>query len=159
MSRLMQKISAYAAYHQSRWIKVSHFFGVPMICLSLLMLCQWLTPEVLMQHAVSFAWGAYALLILYYLYLDMRAGIASAIAIFPLVLIAERLAGIHVTLHGASVFMVLFVGGWLIQLLGHYHEGNRPALVDNLAHILIAPLFLVVELLIGVGLMAHLRCK
>ena len=32
--------------------------------------------------------------------------------------------------------------GWILQFIGHYIEGNRPALVDNLsAAFLTAPMF------------------
>ena len=38
------------------------------------------------------------------------------------------------------VFGVSFVGGWALQLLGHGYEGRRPALVDNLFQVVIAPM-------------------
>ena len=47
------------------------------------------------------------------------------------------------------IFFATFVGG--IQLLGHYFEGKRPALTDNLMQIFKAPLFLIVEVLFLLG--------
>ncbi len=157
MSHLIQKLSAYAAYHQSKWIKVSHLLGVPLICVSVFMLCIWLTPLSLSRYSISLAWCAYLILIGYYLLLDVVLGVISGIALIPLLIIAQRLAGTHVTLTGLVVFAALFVGGWVLQLLGHYHEGNRPALLDNLEHILVAPLFLITEALMSVGAMSHLK--
>jgi len=39
----------------------------------------------------------------------------------------------------------------VIQLVGHYFEGRRPALVDNLLQSLMAPLFLIAEVLFHFG--------
>jgi uncharacterized membrane protein YGL010W len=44
-----------------------------------------------------------------------------------------------------------FVGGWILQLIGHWFEGKRPALVDNIWQIFVAPLFLMVEALAPLG--------
>src|SRR5262249_57547688 len=50
-----------------------------------------------------------------------------------------------------AVFVGTFVGGWIVQLVGHGIEGKRPALADNLLQIFNAPLFLVVEVLLALG--------
>ena len=46
---------------------------------------------------------------------------------------AEAFAG---TLGSAQAvwiaFIALFVGGWVLQFLGHHYEGKRPALIDNI---------------------------
>jgi uncharacterized membrane protein YGL010W len=51
----------------------------------------------------------------------------------------------------------VFVLGWTLQLLGHRLEGNRPALLTNLAQILVAPLFLTAELGFSLGLRRRLH--
>ena len=56
-----------------------------------------------------------------------------------------------------GVFLIFFVGGWLVQLVGHHIEGNRPALLDNLFHALVAPAFLVAEILFALGLKRDLH--
>jgi len=48
-------------------------------------------------------------------------------------------------------FGILFVGGWILQLVGHVFEGRKPALVDNLFQIFIAPLFLAAEVFFALG--------
>jgi uncharacterized membrane protein YGL010W len=50
-----------------------------------------------------------------------------------------------------SVFAVTFVGGWILQLVGHAFEGRKPALVDNFFQVLIAPIFLMAELFFALG--------
>jgi len=50
-----------------------------------------------------------------------------------------------------------FIGGWAMQLLGHRLEGNRPALLDNLRQILVAPMYLTAELAFALGWRTALR--
>jgi uncharacterized membrane protein YGL010W len=45
-----------------------------------------------------------------------------------------------------------FVLGWVIQFVGHYYEGRKPAFVDDLIGLLVAPMFVVLEVLAGLGL-------
>jgi uncharacterized membrane protein YGL010W len=45
----------------------------------------------------------------------------------------------------------LFVGGWALQLWGHVYEGRKPALVDNLFQIFVAPIFLAAEVFFALG--------
>ena len=36
----------------------------------------------------------------------------------------------------------LFVGGWVLQFVGHAYEGKKPAFLTNLTHLLIGPLWI-----------------
>ncbi|MDH5211136.1 MAG: DUF962 domain-containing protein, partial [Betaproteobacteria bacterium] len=51
----------------------------------------------------------------------------------------------------AGWFVVFFVGGWVIQLIGHVWEGRKPALVDNFFQIFVAPIFLAAEVFFALG--------
>ena len=48
-------------------------------------------------------------------------------------------------------FLVLFIVGWALQLWGHVFEGRKPALVDNLFQIFVAPIFLAAEVFFALG--------
>jgi uncharacterized membrane protein YGL010W len=48
-------------------------------------------------------------------------------------------------------FAILFVGGWILQLVGHVFEGRKPALADNLFQIFVAPIFLTAEAFFALG--------
>jgi uncharacterized membrane protein YGL010W len=48
-------------------------------------------------------------------------------------------------------FAALFVGGWILQLVGHVFEGRKPALADNFFQIFVAPIFLCAELFFALG--------
>lgn len=83
---------------------------------------------------------------IYYLILDFQVGGFALLGFLPLLVLAHFLsqASTAVSVWGFTIF---FVGGWIVQLLGHYFEGRRPALLDNLSQVFNAPLFLVCELL------------
>ena len=44
-----------------------------------------------------------------------------------------------------------FIGGWILQLVGHVFEGRKPALADNLFQIFVAPIFLAAEVFFALG--------
>ena len=149
MKTLADQMSIYAAYHQDARNKATHFVGVPVIVFSLMIPLGWLRAD-LGGFAVSAALIATALLLLYYLVLDVPLGLATA-AVFGLMLWgAEPLSQ---AAFGASLawFVALFVGGWALQLWGHVFEGRKPALADNLFQIFVAPIFLAAEVFFALG--------
>jgi uncharacterized membrane protein YGL010W len=91
------------------------------------------------------------LVLAYYFALDVGLAIAMLLAVGALMLAAQAVAGMS-TSTAWAVFGATFVGGWIIQLVGHIFEGRRPALVDNLWQIFVAPLFLMVEALAPLGI-------
>jgi uncharacterized membrane protein YGL010W len=42
--------------------------------------------------------------------------------------------------------------GWVLQFIGHYYEGRKPAFVDDLSSLLVAPMFVTGEMLFSFGL-------
>jgi len=52
---------------------------------------------------------------------------------------------------GWAWFGIFFVGGWIFQLVGHVFEGRKPALLDNLFQIFVAPIFLAAEVFFALG--------
>jgi uncharacterized membrane protein YGL010W len=51
----------------------------------------------------------------------------------------------------------LFVVGWIIQFVGHYFEGRKPAFVDDLVGLAIGPLFVAAEAGFLLGLREEVR--
>ena len=45
----------------------------------------------------------------------------------------------------------IFVLGWILQFIGHYYEGRKPAFVDDLVGLLVGPMFVVAEWLFAAG--------
>jgi uncharacterized membrane protein YGL010W len=145
---LAQQLDAYEAYHRDPRNKLTHFFGVPLATFAILLILGWLrfahAPEVPYTGATLF----YLVVFLYYLRLDWQVALWQAP--FTLTLLwpfAESLL----------VFLAAFLGGWVIQLVGHAIEGRRPALADNLLQIFNAPLFLTAEVAFFLGYRQDLR--
>jgi uncharacterized membrane protein YGL010W len=149
MKSLEEQMAFYAAYHQDRRNKATHFLGVPLIMLSLFVPLAWLRFEVggiPVTAAMLFA-GA---VLLYYLVLDLLLGLGMAIVTGALVWLGGLLAA-QGTVAGWSWFAALFIGGWILQFVGHAFEGRRPALADNLFQIFVAPIFLCAEVFFALG--------
>ena len=149
MKTLEDQMSFYAAYHQDARNKATHFVGVPLIVFSLMIPLGWLRADV-GGASVSAALIVTSALLLYYLMLDVPLGLAMG-AVFALMLWgAEPLsqAPLFISL---TWFLILFVGGWALQLWGHAYEGRKPALVDNLFQIFVAPIFLAAEAFFAIG--------
>ena len=155
MKSLEDQMGFYAAYHQDARNKATHFVGVPAIMLSLFIPLAWLQVN-LGGTIVSGAMLLATVVMLYYAFLDPLLAMMSALVTALLIT-----AGEWISLQGSVTawvaFACLFVGGWILQLVGHVFEGRKPALADNLFQIVIAPIFLCAELFFALGYNPKLR--
>ena len=155
MKTLEEQMSVYAAYHQDGRNKATHFVGVPAIVLSLMIALGWLRADI-GGFPLSAALVVSVILLAYYLALDIPLGLAMTVVFGLMLWAAEPLsqASFAVSL---TWFLVLFVGGWVLQLVGHVFEGRKPALADNLFQIFVAPIFLAAEAFFALGYKPALR--
>jgi uncharacterized membrane protein YGL010W len=91
-----------------------------------------------------------AAVLAYYFLLDVPLALAMLAVIAALVWLAARIAP-TASAQGWAWFAALFVGGWILQLVGHVFEGRKPALADNLFQIFVAPIFLAAEVFFALG--------
>ena len=150
MQTIEQNLTQYAAYHRDRRNIASHFIGIPLIVLAVAVLLSrpgfelaglWLSPAALSALAAA----------LFYLRLDLRFGLLMA-ALLCLCLWAGAALAARSTALWLGAGLALFVGGWIIQFVGHYYEGRKPAFVDDLMGLLIGPLFVAAEAAFLLGL-------
>ncbi|HEU4441719.1 MAG TPA: Mpo1-like protein [Burkholderiales bacterium] len=149
MKTIEDQMSFYAAYHQDARNKATHFIGVPAIMLSLFIPLAWIGFDaggLTITAAMVFA----AVVLMYYFFLDVPLALAMLVITTALVWIGDQIAGLGTT-QGWIWFAVLFVGGWILQLVGHGFEGRKPALADNLFQIFVAPIFLAAEVFFALG--------
>jgi uncharacterized membrane protein YGL010W len=152
---LEEQMATYAAYHQDARNKATHFVGVPLIMLALLVPLSW--PEInFFGFKITAAMLLAAALLAYYFVLDLALAVAMLAVLGALIWVAELIAA-GGTARAWSWFGALFVGGWILQLVGHTFEGRRPALVDNLFQIFVAPVFLCAEIFFALGYKGHLQ--
>jgi len=146
---LADQMSYYAAYHQDARNKATHFVGVPAIILSLFIPLAWLRLAVgdfELTAAMLFA----GIVVAYYFVLDVPLALAMLATTAALVWAGDAIAQQGYKA-GTIWFLILFVGGWALQLVGHVYEGRKPALVDNLFQIFVAPIFLAAEAFFALG--------
>lgn len=152
MKTLIEHLSHYAAYHRDRRNIVTHFVGIPMIVLAVTTLLG--RPAMPLGEGAAFltpAMVVYALSCLFYLRLSFAFGLAMVIILAVFLWVGAWIAALPTAAWLASG-IGLFVVGWIIQFVGHYYEGRKPAFVDDLVGLLIGPLFLVAETAFAMGL-------
>ena len=151
MKTLVEQLSNYAAYHRDPRNIATHFVGVPIIVLSVLILLSRVSIDVA-GISVTPALVVFLVSSIFYFKLSLGYGLVMFMFHGALLLTAGHFATLTtVAWLGAGVG--IFVVGWIIQFLGHYYEGRKPAFVDDLIGLAIGPLFVVAELgfLIGLG--------
>ena len=146
-----RQLGSYASVHRDWRNKATHFVGIPIIVFSLLLLLSlWRFEIGGREWTVSLAVALVA--VLGWIALDLGIGALMAVLMAPAWYAAETLAG---ALGSPSAvwmaFTALFVGGWVLQFLGHHYEGKRPALMDNIFQGFIGPMFLVAETVVVMG--------
>ncbi|WP_179401536.1 DUF962 domain-containing protein [Burkholderia guangdongensis] len=156
MKSLEDHLVQYAAYHRDARNIATHLAGIPAIVLAV---------EVLLSRPALGAAAGIALspallfaiaFVVFYLRLDLRFGVAMA-ALFALGLWAAQTIAAQPTAQWLGIGVGLFVIGWIVQFVGHYFEGRKPAFVDDLVGLAVGPLFVVAELAFFAGLRGDLR--
>ena len=151
MTLFVQHLSKYAAYHRDKRNIATHYIGVPMIVAGLIILLSRPAFIYLDGVAISPALIVVVITALFYLKLDIRFGIAMSVFLAACLWLGQLLAA-HWTAIWLSWGVGLFVVGWVFQFIGHYFEGKKPAFVDDIMGLAIAPLFIAAELAFAMGL-------
>jgi uncharacterized membrane protein YGL010W len=155
MKTLTEHLAQYAAYHRDRRNIATHFIGIPLIVLAAAIL---LSRPGLSAFSLWFSPASMTSLLAagFYLRLDLRFGLLMS-ALLGLCLWAGAVLAVQTTAVWLGWGLGLFVLGWLIQFVGHYYEGRKPAFVDDLMGLAVGPLFVVAELAFLLGLRSELR--
>jgi uncharacterized membrane protein YGL010W len=150
MKTLEQNLIQYAAYHRDSRNILTHFVGIPLIVLAVVVLMS--RPSyMLFGLPLSPATWAVLAAIVYYFLLDRPLGIVMAVFLQFCVWVGMALAA-QSTAIWLGFGIGLFVLGWAIQFIGHYFEGRKPAFVDDIMGLIIGPLFVAAELAFLMGL-------
>lgn len=147
MKSLKEQIDRYESYHQSRTNRLTHYIGIPAILFGALILLSWFSFSIAGYWHISFAWIATAALIIYYFFLDIKLAALMTIILVILTLICHAIAYPHPTTGTFIVFLVFFFGGWVLQFVGHTFEKNKPSFVTSFPQLVIAPMYLLIEVL------------
>lgn len=146
-----RQLASYASVHRDWRNKATHFVGIPIIVFSLLLILSLWRFE-LGDRAWTMSLVIAILAVLGWMALDLGIGLAMALIMAVAWYAAAALAGALGSAQAVWIaFIALFVGGWVLQFLGHYYEGKRPALLDNIFQGFIGPMFLVAETMVVLG--------
>jgi uncharacterized membrane protein YGL010W len=158
MRNTTELLSQYAEYHRDRRNIATHLVGVPMIVFAVGVLLA--RPAFALGGlALSPAWLLFAVTAAWYLTRgDLVVGAAVSAVVGVLVALAHGVA------YGSTASWLAwgvgaFVVGWIIQFVGHYYEGRKPAFVDDLAGLLVGPMFVTAEVLFALGLCQPLHAE
>ena len=153
VTTLVEHLTSYASYHRDQRNIATHFVGIPMIVVG--------TQSLLAKVGIgplNLAVAGTALATRYYRKLDPEFGKAMTIALGVSCVAATGIAAMPFPIWAAAS-STLFVGGWAIQFLGHKFEGKKPAFLDDLASLLIGPLFIAAETAFALGFARELRAE
>lgn len=155
MKNLTDYLSQYAAYHRDSRNIITHFVGIPLIVVAVAVLLSrpgwtlgglWVSPAALVAVAS----------VVFYLRLDRPFGVLMGV-LLGLCLWAGAVLAQQATMVWLSAGVGLFVLGWIIQFVGHYYEGRKPAFIDDVSGLIIGPLFVVAELAFLMGMRKPLQ--
>ncbi|WP_213998428.1 Mpo1-like protein [Arsukibacterium sp.] len=155
MKTLTEHLSQYALYHRDQRNIKTHYIGIPLIVVAIFSLLSLplfsvagvtLTPALLLFIATA----------LFYFRLDLRFGLVMLLFSGSCFALATYLAAQPFTVWLGSS-LALFVVGWVLQFIGHYYEGKKPAFVDDIVGLFVGPLFVVAEISFSLGLRKKLQ--
>jgi uncharacterized membrane protein YGL010W len=147
---LNDHLANYAAYHRDRRNIAIHSVGIPLIVLAIAALLS--RPRMLSTpFPISPAAFLFGLATVFYLRLDARFGAAMAFVSAVAAAFGAWVAS-QTTAAWLGIGVGLFVFGWILQFIGHYWEGRKPAFVDDIVGLIIGPLFVVAEGAFALGL-------
>ncbi|NBQ91485.1 MAG: DUF962 domain-containing protein [Betaproteobacteria bacterium] len=149
----------YARYHRDPRNIATHLVGIPLIVLGIGVL---LSQPAIPLNPGSFwvltpAWALWAAAALWYLTRGGWLVTSSVIAGNGLLMLLAHWIAVQVGPQWLAWGAALFLGGWVIQFIGHYYEGRKPAFMDDLIGLLVGPMFVCAELLFALRLGRELR--
>lgn len=155
MKNLQQQLGQYGLYHRSKRNVLTHFFGIPLIVFAVICLLARISIP-LSGFILNGAQLAVFFIVVYYLMLSVSLGLIMAILLVLISVIAVPVAQLPFS-YWLMISMAIFVFGWLLQFIGHYYEGKKPAFVDDIVGLLVGPLFIMAELGFKLGLRKPLQ--
>ncbi|EGM79113.1 Putative membrane protein [Rheinheimera sp. A13L] len=152
MKTLSEHLIQYAHYHRDKRNIYTHFAGIPLIVIALFSLLSFeLFAGITATHLLLV--GS----LLFYFRLSVSMGLVMLGFSASCYLVALQLVALDSTMAWLGASVAVFIFGWVLQFIGHYFEGKKPAFVDDLVGLLIGPLFVMAEVLFLLGFAKSLQ--
>jgi uncharacterized membrane protein YGL010W len=139
MRKIDLLLAHYGSSHTHPTNELIHFAAIPLIMLSLCGLMFALHP-----------WVAYAFIaasMVYYARLSIVFFISMVIW-SALIIALVHAMGSQVLI--ASI--VIFIGAWIIQFIGHKIEGKKPSFLEDIQYLWVGPMFVLSKLFLKFGI-------
>ncbi len=156
MKTCVENLTMYAAYHRDKRNIVTHFFGIPLIVLAVVMLLSRPAFAYVGGVAVTPALIIAIVAAIYYVSQDLWLGLALTAFLAGCLAIGQATIAYDWgswLIRGAALFVI----GWVLQFIGHYYEQKKPAFVDDIMGLMIGPMFVAAEIAFALGLRNDLR--
>jgi uncharacterized membrane protein YGL010W len=134
-----QLIAHYGSSHTHPTNELIHFAAIPLIMLSLCGLMFALHP-----------WVAYAFIAASMVYYARLSIVFFISMVIWSVLIVALLHAMGSQVLIASI--VIFVGAWIIQFIGHKIEGKKPSFLEDIQYLWVGPMFVLSKLFLKLGI-------
>jgi uncharacterized membrane protein YGL010W len=146
------RLASYARYHRDERNSATHYIGIPMILLAVLIPLAY-RPVSIGMLQISIGTLLLAVATIGWIALDAGVGSAMLVMTVPLAAAAEWLVRSGSAALALWTAAALFVAGWIFQFVGHsVFEKRKPAFFDDLAQLFIGPMFIVAKILVRLGL-------
>lgn len=156
---LIEQLSIYQSYHTKQITKITHYIGVPALIFAGMILFGWIHISVPNLFSINVTWVLLATLIIFYFTLDFLLGAGLAVILILMAVIAEFFSQPAIDKLGVITFLFFLITGVIAQFIGHIYEKKKPAFMQSMLQILIAPLFLFAEVMFSLGWQKDLQEK
>lgn len=137
--RVDQLLAHYGESHQNPTNELIHFIAIPLIMLSLVGMLFALHPYV--------AYAFVAASMVYYARLSLVFLLTMMLGSVLLLALVHAMGALVLKLS-----VVIFVGAWIMQFVGHKLEGKKPSFFEDLQYLWVGPLFVLSKLFIKLGI-------
>jgi len=146
MRKIDALLSEYGESHQTKFNRIVHYFCVPAIFLSLIGLLAGIPlpaslvesmPDILMPYA-HLGSVIIVLGLVYYLRLSLLLFFSMLIFSTLVLLAIQQIALLDIAPLWA-IMLGIFVVAWIVQFIGHKHEGKKPSFLKDVQFLMIGP--------------------
>ncbi|OEK04582.1 Mpo1 family 2-hydroxy fatty acid dioxygenase [Roseivirga misakiensis] len=146
MRKIDQLLGEYGESHQTKFNRIVHYFCVPAIFLSLIGLFAGIALPAAVQDILPESFRPFAhvgsviivLGLVYYLRLSVILFL-SMLVFSTLVLLAIQQVVLLDIAPLWIVMLAIFVIAWIVQFIGHKHEGKKPSFLKDVQFLMIGP--------------------
>lgn len=147
MKSFAEQFKNYHYQHLQHLNRIAHYISVPALLLSFLIISSWVSIVIGNRWHISFAWLEIIVLSIYYFFVDIKLATLTTVVLLLFVLLATSIGYPAPSRFNLSIFLILFIGGGLLQFVGHSLEPKRRVIGANSQFLLLAPMFILAEIL------------